>query len=69
MSIDGGQHFIRFDVVRHGWQVQRWVDGIYKGDVGPVWPEGKDARRYLDLLAHMPQVSPLRETTEQYTQR
>ena len=65
------QFFITYDVVRHGWQVQRWHDGIYKGDVGPVWPEGRDARRYVDTLDAMPATSPLREReqTEQYTQR
>lgn len=63
-------HFIRFDVVRHGWQVERWNDGIYKGDVGPCWPEGKAARQYAQTLDAMPVISPLRESKpEQYTQR
>lgn len=67
MSIDGGQHFIRFDVVRHGWQVYRVVNGIYRCDVGPAWPDCKDARRYCDALQNAPDVSPLRGSVEPLT--
>ena len=45
-------------------QVYRTINGIYRIDVGPAWLTSKQACSYVDTLAEMPDLRPLRSGPE-----